>query len=63
MLPSGLASNDVTFEGGVHKWPPFPFFVPYLVHYYYGRKYRGVWRLSPCTIFGVPQELPFASEE
>lgn len=32
MLPSRLGSNDVNFKGGKHKWPPFPFFIPYLVH-------------------------------
>jgi len=62
-LPVGLCANDRTYENGKHaNWPPFPFFVPYLVKYYYFRKYKGSWRFSPCDAFGQPKELPFAPE-
>jgi len=60
VLPCGLGSIDRTFEGGKHNFPPFPFFVPYLVQYVFARKHRGSWRFSPCTMFGQPKELPFA---
>lgn len=63
MFPAGLGGMDNTFEGGKHKWPPLPFFVPYLVKYVYARRFAGSWRFSPCTIFGQPKELPFAVEE
>jgi hypothetical protein len=62
VLPCALGGNDRTFEGGKHNFPEFPFFVPYLVNYYYARKYRGAWRFCPCTMFGVPKELEFAKD-
>ncbi|CZR62089.1 uncharacterized protein PAC_11986 [Phialocephala subalpina] len=64
VIPAGLGAIDRTFEGGRHKhWPPFPWFVPYLVKYFFMWKYRGVWRFSPCTVFGEPKELPFVKVE
>ncbi|KAL2060973.1 hypothetical protein VTL71DRAFT_9025 [Oculimacula yallundae] len=60
ILPGFLGSHDSTFEGGIHHWwPPFPFFMPYLIKYWYMRKHQGAWRFSPCDAFGVPKELPF----
>ncbi|KAK0102007.1 hypothetical protein ONS96_005975 [Cadophora gregata f. sp. sojae] len=60
VLPLALGANDTTFEGGLHSWwPPFPFFVPYLVKYWYMRKYWGAWRFCPCDVFGNPRELEF----
>ncbi|PVH81082.1 hypothetical protein DL98DRAFT_490466 [Cadophora sp. DSE1049] len=60
VLPVGLGANDTTFEGGIHAWwPPFPFFIPYLVKYWYMRKHRGAWRFCPCDVFGEPRELEF----
>jgi hypothetical protein len=64
IFPAGLGANDLTFEGGKHaKWPPLPWFVPYLIKYVYFRRYAGSWRFSPCTLFGQPKELPFVVDE
>ncbi|KAH9221199.1 hypothetical protein DL95DRAFT_327853 [Leptodontidium sp. 2 PMI_412] len=64
VLPVGLGANDTTFEGGIHAWwPPFPFFVPYLVKFWYMRKHRGAWRFCPCDVFGKPRELAFLGEK
>jgi len=63
VLPNGLGAIDKSFEGGKHNFPPFPFFVPYLVNYVFARKYKGSWRFSPCTMFGEKRELPFAKDE
>ncbi|KAH7312948.1 hypothetical protein BKA65DRAFT_149307 [Rhexocercosporidium sp. MPI-PUGE-AT-0058] len=64
ILPIALGANDTTFEGGVHAWwPPFPFFVPYLVKFWYMRKHSGAWRFSPCDVFGRPRELEFLGNE
>lgn len=64
VIPAGLGAIDRTFEGGRHKhWPPFPWFVPYLVKYFFMWKYKGVWRFSPCTVFGEPKELAFVKTE
>ena len=63
-IAGGLGAIDRSFEGGKYKkWPPFPWFVPYLVYFWIGRKYKGSWRFSPCSYWGVPRELPFAKEE
>lgn len=62
VLPCVLGGIDKSFEGGKHNFPPFPWFVPYLVHYYFARRYRGSWRFAPCTMFGQRRELPFAKD-
>jgi len=63
-IAGGLGAIDRSFEGGkFKKWPPLPWFVPYLVYFWFGRKHKGSWRFSPCTYWGVPKELPFAKEE
>jgi hypothetical protein len=59
----GLGANDRTFEGGKHNWPPFPWFVPYMVKYFFARRYKGSWRFSPCTLDGQPRPLEFVAEE
>jgi len=64
MIPMGLGAVDKTFEGGKHKkWPPFPWFVPYLCKFWFYGRHKGSWRFSPCTVFGIPRELPFVEVE
>lgn len=63
VLPFGLGANDRTFDGGKHNFPNFPFFVPYMVNWIYGWKYRRVWRFSPCDVYGKPRELMFVKDE
>lgn len=47
-------------ENGLHKnFPPFPFFMPYIVHYLWSRKNKGSWRFLPCDAWSRPKELPF----
>jgi hypothetical protein len=50
---------DDTYEGGIHKglFPQSPFFVPYLVKYWYERRHAGTWKFSPCDGFGKPRPL------
>ncbi|KAF2099991.1 hypothetical protein NA57DRAFT_75493 [Rhizodiscina lignyota] len=56
-----IGNIDRTHEDGLHKnFPPFPFFVPYVAHYLWGRKHSGSWRLSPCDAWGQPRSMPFA---
>ncbi|KAF2010555.1 hypothetical protein BU24DRAFT_60701 [Aaosphaeria arxii CBS 175.79] len=59
--PLVFGTADRSFEGGMHNFPPVPFFVPYIIHYVYGRKYRGAWRFNPCTIWRDPRDLAFQS--
>jgi hypothetical protein len=57
----GLGGVDAAYQKDMKT--PFPWFVPYLSHYWFSRRLRGAWRFSPCTVFGKPKELPFAKEE
>ena len=54
-----MGSRDVTFENGMHTWPPVPFFVPYIVHYYFERRHSGAWRFGPSDTYGKPRKLAF----
>lgn len=59
--PMGLGAIDKTFGGGKYAhWPPAPWFVPYLTKWIFCGKYKGSWRFSPCTLWGVPRALEFA---
>ncbi|KIV96430.1 hypothetical protein PV10_00302 [Exophiala mesophila] len=50
MLPAGFGAVDRTFESGIHgKWPPFPWFVPYLNKFIFYRRHSSSWRFSPCS--------------
>jgi hypothetical protein len=57
-----MGNVDWTYEGW-NKFPELPFFVPYLVHYWFGRKYRSVWRFNPNTLLGEKRPLLFLPEE
>jgi hypothetical protein len=48
-------------KGGT-RGPGFPFFVPYMVDYLFGGKYRSVWRFNPSTMTGYPRPLHFLAE-
>mgnify|MGYP003636511221 CR=1 FL=1 len=43
-----LGTCDAGYEGGC-VWPGLPGPVMSLVHYWFERKYKGVWRFSPCS--------------
>ena len=59
IAPLVFGTSDRGFEGGMHNFPPVPFFVPYLIHYVFGGRHRGAWRFNPCTIYRSRQELAF----
>jgi len=58
--PLVFGTADRTFEN--EDWPEVPMPVRYLVHYWFERKHRGVWRFSPSTTFGEPRPLTFGGE-
>jgi len=62
LYPIVFGTGDFTFEGG-KNWPEVPFFVRYLVHYWFERKYQGVWRFSPSTTWGEKRALLFTGED
>lgn len=59
--PLVFGTADRSFEGGIHNFPPVPFFVPYGIHYAFEMPHRGAWRFSPCTTWRDRRELLFAS--
>ncbi|KAK7897638.1 hypothetical protein LTR67_004267 [Exophiala xenobiotica] len=59
--PLVFGTADRTFEGGMHDFPSVPFFVPYIIHYWFARRHRGVWRFNPCTMWRDPRELAFTA--
>lgn len=54
-----MGSRDNTFENGMQTWPPVPFLVLYIVHYYFERRHRGLWRFGPSMTFGMPRRSAF----
>jgi hypothetical protein len=62
IYPLGMGNVDWAFEGG-NNFPEIPFFVPYLVHYVFGSRYRSVWRFNPNTLFGEKRPLVFLPRE
>ncbi|KAF2448503.1 hypothetical protein P171DRAFT_428563 [Karstenula rhodostoma CBS 690.94] len=59
--PLVFGTADRAFEGGIHNFPPVPFFVPYVIRYAFERPHRGAWRFSPCTTWRDRRDLLFAS--
>ncbi|KAF2118011.1 hypothetical protein BDV96DRAFT_407548 [Lophiotrema nucula] len=59
IAPLVFGTADRSFEGGMHDFPSVPFFVPYIIHYLFARRYRGAWRFNPCTIWRDRRELAF----
>ena len=63
MIPAGFGCVDHAFEDGRHaRWPPFPWFVPYLNRFIFSRKHAKAWQFSPCWKF-QPRELSFVAED
>jgi len=58
LYPIVMGCSDKSFEGG-NTFPEAPFFVPYVIHYYFERKYKGSWRFNPCTAWSQPRLLVF----
>ncbi|KAL8785858.1 MAG: hypothetical protein Q9195_008453 [Heterodermia aff. obscurata] len=57
--PLVFGTADRSFEGGMHDFPAVPFFVPYVIHYWFARRHRGAWRFNPCTMWRDRRELAF----
>ena len=64
VLPLVLGLSDRTYEGDIQDFPPVPWFLPYLVHYWFARKHAGAWRCL-LDMWSKPRELQFVgvSEE
>ncbi|MCJ1331890.1 hypothetical protein MMC10_008582 [Thelotrema lepadinum] len=62
IFPCVLGCVDKTYEGGIHSFPPLPFFIPYLVQYWFAAKHRGAWRFCPSNMWGQPRPLAFSGK-
>lgn len=60
MFPLFFGLVDKDYEGGIHHFPDVPWFVNYLVHYWFAWKHAGSWRFLPCDFWGNRRELLFA---
>jgi len=62
--PLAFGCQDLAFkiDGKDAVFPSVPFFVPYLVHFLYARKYRQLWKFNPSSSFRVRRELKFVGE-
>ncbi|TIA32461.1 hypothetical protein D6C78_08215, partial [Aureobasidium pullulans] len=60
IAPLVFGTADRKYEGGIHNFPAVPFFVPYIINYVFGMRYRGVWRFNPCTSWRDRRELAYA---
>ncbi|KAK7185604.1 hypothetical protein DPSP01_013569 [Paraphaeosphaeria sporulosa] len=59
VLPMLFGCYDKTVPG-LGKFPPVPFFLPYLNALWFSRKHQSIWRFNPCDHWGRPRPLAFA---
>lgn len=62
LFPIVLGTGDSSYEEGF-EWPVIPGFLRYVVHYWFERKWSGVWRFSPSTTWGEKRALAFGPQE
>lgn len=63
VLPLVLGLSDRTYGGDIQDFPPVPWFLPYLVHYWFARKHTGAWRFCPSDMWSKPRELQFVGSQ
>ncbi|KAI1818752.1 hypothetical protein GGS20DRAFT_581145 [Poronia punctata] len=60
LVPMVLGTADRTYPGSA-DFPPFGWFMPYLVNYWFGVG-NGAWRFHPCDFWGRPRPLAFVGK-
>jgi|SRR6186713_2615099 len=58
-LPAFLLNHDITFEGGIHVFPPIPALVSWTLRQCFGRWNASWWKFSAVGFDGQPRELLF----
>ena len=61
ILPLLMGLCDRTYEGGIHSWPPAPFFAPWVVYYLFSWQHGGAWRFCPSDTWSRPRPLEFVA--
>ncbi|KAN0074130.1 hypothetical protein V8E54_008067 [Elaphomyces granulatus] len=59
----GCADRSFILDGQVMPFPPFPFFVPYIIKFIFEPRHSGAWRFNPCDSFSQPRPLRFLNPE
>ncbi|KAH8770313.1 hypothetical protein BGZ57DRAFT_1017042 [Hyaloscypha finlandica] len=62
LYPIVFGSSDNSYEEGF-EWPEVPGPIRALVHYWFERKYQGVWRFCPSTTWGERRPLMFTEKQ
>jgi hypothetical protein len=57
MMPFGLFTHDITYEGLHGNFPPIPWPVAWVMRYVASLWHSDWWRFAPCDKAGVPKEL------
>jgi len=58
-LPAFLLNHDVTYEGGIHNFPPIPAPVRWVLRQCFGRWNSSWWKFATAGFDGQPRELLF----
>ena len=58
VFPLVLGSADKSHLGG-NDWPPLPWFIPYVIKHWFGRRHAGAWRFNASDFWGNPVPLHF----
>lgn len=61
-LPALLLNHDSGFEGGVHRFPPVPGVVEWVLRRVCMRRKRGWWRFASCGVDGRGRRLEFGGD-
>ncbi|ORY16455.1 hypothetical protein BCR34DRAFT_584396 [Clohesyomyces aquaticus] len=56
-MPAFLMNHDVTFEGGIHHFPPLPAPVTWVLLNVFGRVKSEWWKFAACGFDGRPRAL------
>ena len=56
-LPVFLLNHDVTYEGGIHHFPPIPSPVIWVLREVFGRWNSNWWKFAACGFDGRPKDL------
>lgn len=56
-LPLIFLNHDVTYEGGIHNFPPVPTPVVWVLREVFGRWHASWWKFAACSYDGKPKDL------
>lgn len=62
-MPVFLLNHDVTYEGGIHNFPPIPAPVKFVLMQVCARWNKDWWKFATCGYDGKPKRLLYAGGE